>query len=567
MDRRTLPALAVGMALVMLWYIVFVPWIWPPPPPGTTPPPAQDQPTPPAPENGRPEVAPVPPDPTLPNEPAAVHRATFGNLQLTFDNRGAKITEMKLADHGIDLVPADEGAFVLRHAGTGDNLEGRGWKMTAAEGRVEFEIATASDLTVRKVFEPGPTPDQVRVTILVENPTAAPLPFAAAVDAFAGIEHDGNYRYESYLEALAQEGTELRRLRYDEDEKRLKAPQAAAVEWFGLKNRYFIVAAWPVAESDHAHWLDLVLEPREINSRNENGRPAEKRQNVAAGVRMTNLTIEPGQTTEIRFDAYAGPLKDGRLPEKLGDPDTLINWTLFDWVGRLLVWLIGSFKNLTGNWGIGIILATIAIRICISPLTIKSQSSMMKMGEMMKKLKPQLDAIRERHSDDPQKLQEETMALYRKEGINPLTQMGGCLPMFIQMPIFIGMYSVLDLAVDLRQQPFFGWIGDLSQPDRLVPFDSPVAFSLFCIPFYMDAINLLPVLMGITWTVQSYLTPMTATDPQQVQMQKMMRFMPIMFVFFCYNLASGLSLYFFVNSLLSIIETKFVRKHFIKPQS
>jgi YidC/Oxa1 family membrane protein insertase len=133
----------------------------------------------------------------------------------------------------------------------------------------------------------------------------------------------------------------------------------------------------------------------------------------------------------------------------------------------------------------------------------------------------------------------------------------------VQLPVFISMYAVLDVAVELRQQPFIGWIADLSQPDRLVSFDSPIPLLLFSI----DAINLLPVVMAATWAVQMYMTPAPATDPQQVQTQKMMRWMmPTLFFFFCYDLASGLSLYFFVNSLLGILESKLVRTFILKPE-
>lgn len=552
-----LPAMAVGILLVMLWYVFAVPAIWGPQGPAAPTPPGPDGTTPPTPppDNGTPTPPPtVPPDPTLPSEPPQAHEATFGNLRLTFSNVGARIVGMTLVDARIDLVPPDQGAFVLRHVGTGDNLEGRGWKMTASATAVEFETVAANGLTVRKSFAPGPTPDQIRVTIDVRNGSAAPVPFAGAVDVFAGIEHDGPYRYDEFIEALLREGRALRRYKYDEDVKRIDTPQAAAVEWFGVKNRYFLVAAWPAEEADRGRCLDVDLLPHEIDSRNPAPQPAEKRENIAAGVRLMATSIEPGQTVTVRFDAYAGPLKAGRLPDKLGDPDEVINWNGFDFIGHVLIWLIGLFKNV--NWGLGIIVTTLIVRIFIAPLSMKSQSSMMKMGEMMKKLKPQIDALKERYGDDPQKFQEEQLALMRKEGFNPMSQMGGCLPMFVQLPVFIGMYSVLNLAVDLRHAEFL-WISDLSQPDRTIPF--PL--------FGLEHINVLPIVMGITWTLQSFLTPMTSTDPQQVQMQKMMRFMPVVFVFFCYGLASGLSLYFFINSLLSIFETKFVRKYFIKPQS
>src|SRR3972149_6417924 len=152
-----LPAMAVGILAVMLWYMVGIPAIYGPQQPPPPPAPTETEPTPPPPENGStptPTPTPIPPDPTLPSEPAETRTATFGNLELTFDNAGARITGMRLIDAGLDLVPPDQGAFALRHVATGDNLEGRGWKTAVSDAAVEFEIATANGLTVRKTFAP-----------------------------------------------------------------------------------------------------------------------------------------------------------------------------------------------------------------------------------------------------------------------------------------------------------------------------------------------------------------------------------------------------------------------------
>jgi YidC/Oxa1 family membrane protein insertase len=133
--------------------------------------------------------------------------------------------------------------------------------------------------------------------------------------------------------------------------------------------------------------------------------------------------------------------------------------------------------------------------------------------------------------------------------------------MFVQLPIFIGMYSVLDISVDLRHSPFL-WISDLSQPDRLVPFGRTISL-LF---FRLDAINLLPIVMTITWTLQSMMAP-KSQDPQMQMQQRMMMFMPILFGFLCYDLASGLSWYFLVNSLLGMAEQKLIKKVFLKERT
>ena len=147
------------------------------------------------------------------------------------------------------------------------------------------------------------------------------------------------------------------------------------------------------------------------------------------------------------------------------------------------------------------------------------------------------------------------MKLFKEHGVNPLS---GCFPILLQLPIFIGLYSVLDISLEFRQAPFIGWITDLSQPDRLIAFKQPLNLFITSISDF----NLLPIVMTITWFLQSYYAP-RPQDPKMAAQQKMMMFMPVVFGLLCYSLASGLSLYLFINSLLAMIEQKIIKKYFL----
>jgi YidC/Oxa1 family membrane protein insertase len=226
-------------------------------------------------------------------------------------------------------------------------------------------------------------------------------------------------------------------------------------------------------------------------------------------------------------------------------------------VAPVILGLLKFFSGLFGNWGVGIILTTILIRLCIFPLSKKSQSSMFKMQQ----LAPKIQAIKDRYPDDQQKQQQEQWRMFRENKVNP---MSGCLPLVLQLPIFIGMFSVFDLSIELREAPFFLWVKDLAQPDRLVRW-APQEISLLLFSFTLESLNLLPILMTIMWFLQAYFAP-RSPDPQMRTQQKMMMAMPVVFGLMCYNYASGLSLYFLVNSLLAMGEQKLIKKFFLKPE-
>jgi YidC/Oxa1 family membrane protein insertase len=219
----------------------------------------------------------------------------------------------------------------------------------------------------------------------------------------------------------------------------------------------------------------------------------------------------------------------------------MMQYGWFGFVSRPLNWLLNTLHigldklSTEQSWGLAIIFLTIIVRIFIWPLHAKSTHTMKRMS----KLQPKMAELKEKYADDPNKLNTEMMGLYRKYGINPL---GGCLPMFIQIPIFFGFFRMLDYAVELRNQPFL-WVDDLSQPDTLTHW--------LGIP-----INILPVVMAGTSVIQMAMMPKTGDKMQQ----RIMMMMPLMFFFFCYNYASALALYWTTQNIFSIGQTWLMNK-------
>jgi YidC/Oxa1 family membrane protein insertase len=245
------------------------------------------------------------------------------------------------------------------------------------------------------------------------------------------------------------------------------------------------------------------------------------------------LNLPPGQRAERVFRVYVGPKVAERLEAVGGGLVRSIDlgWS---WLAPLTLafsWLLRALHSLIPNYGVGIILLTILVRAVTTPLTMKQMRSM----ERMRALQPKLQELRERFPDDRQKQSEEMMKLYRREGVNPL---GGCLPMLLQLPVFIGLFYALRSSIDLRQAPFVGWIDDLSAPD-----------TLFVIPGLRIPFRVLPIVMGATMVLQQKITPMQV-DPAQARM--MMIVMPVMMTVLFYQFPSGLVLYWMVSNVLAI---------------
>lgn len=264
---------------------------------------------------------------------------------------------------------------------------------------------------------------------------------------------------------------------------------------------------------------------------------------VRAGLRFPDVALNPGDRREFVYQVFIGPKHNPMLRKmgagwgelmQYGGP--VYDWLLVPIMARVLNWALNSIHGLiegfanSWSWGLSIIILTILLRIAIWPLHAKSTRTMKRMA----KLQPEMQRLKEKYSDDPQRMNAELMGLYKKFGINPL---GGCLPMFAQLPIFFGFFIMLQYAVELRGESFL-WVADLSQPDT--------QWHLMGIP-----INILPIVMAATSFLQIKMMPATG-DPMQ---RKIILFMPFMFFFFCYNFASALALYWTVQNIFSIGQT------------
>ena len=251
-------------------------------------------------------------------------------------------------------------------------------------------------------------------------------------------------------------------------------------------------------------------------------------------------------TTTIHSRVYMGP----KLLEALETANPALRKAIdFGWAGILaLVFLrtLKLFHYVAPNYGVDIILLTVSIRILFLPISIKSQRSMMK----MQRLQPQMERLREKYKDNNEQLQKEMVDLYKRNHVNPL---GGCAPMALQLPIFIGLYEALLNSVELRHAPFAGWINDLSTPDCLHIPGMPQLPMVHC-----HGLPVLVLLMGASSFLQQYMTP-TSPDPNQ---QKMMMLTPLIFTIMLINFPAGLSLYYFSTNVLGVIQQYFLNKEF-----
>jgi len=246
-------------------------------------------------------------------------------------------------------------------------------------------------------------------------------------------------------------------------------------------------------------------------------------------------TLPAGGGRELSFDFYIGPKEFKRLQSLGNEQDRVMQFGFLSFFSKLLLSLMYAIHAVIPSWGWSIVIMTIIIKTLFWPLTAnasRSQKRMQKIQEPMKEL-------REKYKDNPQKMQQETMKLFKEHRINPVA---GCLPILIQMPIFLGLFYMLRTASELRHEPFL-WVRDLSQPDTIAEIGG---FPL----------NLLPLIMGATMYFQMRMMPVSPTaDPMQ---QKIFKFLPFVFLVFLYNFSSGLVVYWTVQNLLTILQQKII---------
>ena len=276
--------------------------------------------------------------------------------------------------------------------------------------------------------------------------------------------------------------------------------------WLAMQEHYFLTA-----------WLPKAQTKRENFAKHHGG------YKYSAGVIVPVGTIQPGGIGSVEVPLYVGPQEQSKLAALSPGLDLVVDYGWLTIIGAPLFWLLSFFHSWTGNWGFSIILLTMLVKLIFFPLSAAGYRSMAK----LKAVAPRLKLLREQHKGkDKQKMNQAMMEFYKVEKINP---MGGCLPILVQIPIFISLYWVLLASVELRYAPFVLWIQDLSSPD----------------PFYV-----LPLIMGVSMYIQTKLNP-AATDPIQ---QKVMQIMPLVFCVFFFFFPAGLVLYSVINNSLSILQ-------------
>jgi YidC/Oxa1 family membrane protein insertase len=281
-------------------------------------------------------------------------------------------------------------------------------------------------------------------------------------------------------------------------------PKTAEDGWIAMLQHYFLGA-----------WLPKGTTPREFYTRRVDNL-------FAAGVIVPGPAVQPGASASVAVPLYAGPQKQDQLAKLAPGLDLSIDYGWLTILAVPLFWALSWLEQWVGNWGIAIIIVTVIIKLIFYPLSQASYRSMAK----MRVLAPKLQRLKEQYGDDRQRMQQAMMELYKTEKINPL---GGCLPIVVQIPVFIALYWVLLASVELRHAPFMLWIQDLSRPD----------------PWFV-----LPILMGATMIIQTRLNP-EPPDPVQA---KVMKIMPIAFSVFFFFFPAGLVLYWLVNNVLSIVQ-------------
>ncbi|MFB0982206.1 MAG: membrane protein insertase YidC [Alteromonadaceae bacterium] len=376
---------------------------------------------------------------------------------------------------------------------------------------VDLQYTAENGLNVIKRFTFTKSGYSVSVEYIINNTAAS----AASVQMYAQliqstVVESGSSLMPTYRGA-AYSTTEDRYEKYDFDDiKETKLNVTTAGGWVAMLEHYFVSAWVPNQTVDNQIYSSYSTNSEAI-----------------IGYKTPSLTIQPNSQATTSAIFYVGPKDQYVLDEIAPFLGLTIDYGFLSMISKPLFWLLLQIQSLVTNWGFAIIVITLVVKGAMYPLTKAQYTSMAKMRE----LAPKMAQLKERFGDDRQKMSQATMEMYKKEKVNPA---GGCLPMIIQMPIFLALYWVFLESVELRHAPFFFWIEDLST---------------------MDPYFILPVFMGVSMFVMQKMQPMTIQDPMQ---QKIMQYMPVAFSVFMAWFPSGLVLYWFVSNMISIAQMKII---------
>ncbi len=536
-QRRVLLAIVISLLIVALYQELVVRRLYPTP--EATPPAEEASPAAPGAEPAaaeKPATADAAAAPAVPPELAANARDVVVDTDFyraTFTTLGARLKGLELKRYLTTVAP-DSPPLQLVQFPTADRLPlgvtllGDGKPpindaavlYTADQSAVELTADGSATLTFKGQLPDGTTVSK-RATLHGHNylwnldieVAAAPAGYTQmSVGWYEGMNPAGpNAGEVVFDQAIVLQKNKLQSHPFAKFDGATPIEAKGDIDWMGFSGRYFVAAIVPQAEetNDLRVWMRRDQE------------------------HVESVLIYPPTSFQAHADLYAGPKDIDRLEAVGHGLRKAVDLGWFTFIALPMLQALRFLHHFTGNFGLAIIILTVLIKMLFFPLTKKSFESM----RAMQKLQPEMQKIRERLKDKPDEMNREVMELYKRHKVNPL---GGCLPMVLQIPVFVGLYNALLNAVELRHAPFIGWITDLSAPDRLGSIQLPF------VPH--PGIPVLTIVMGLSMLVQQWMTP-SAADPAQ---QRAMMIMPIVFTFMFINFPAGLTLYWLVNNLLTI---------------
>lgn len=468
-------------------------------------------------------------------------------LDVIIDTRGGDIRQIDLPTYPVSLEQKDE-AFRLMFSNNRTYIAQSGLRHVKVNGQAVSGVSP----THHEIYQAeqteyllGDERDELEVKLFWsgENGISVEKIFTFYQDAFYfDVKHrvvnKGNTSW------VGQQYQQLRHSPISENRSWLRLPTYTGTAYFDgayHKHKFSDVEDEPINMQVDGGWIAVlqhyfvsawIPEGEEQNRFYSKTVKAAGEEQILIGMLSKPQTVTPQSSVEFKRRLYAGPKIQSEMKEISEGLDLSVDYGIFSIISKPLFWLLQWFYNLIGNWGLAIILVTVVVKLIFYKLSETSYKSMAR----MRKLQPRIKALQERHTDDKQKLGQATWELYRKEKVNPAK---GCLPILIQMPVFLALYWVLIESVELRQAPFMFWIQDLS---------------------IRDPIFVLPFLMGISMFVQFKLNP-APPDPMQA---KIFAMMPIMMTIFMAFFPAGLVLYWLVNNILSIMQQYVITKRIEK---
>ena len=457
----------------------------------------------------------------------------------------------------------------------GKETNGDGSESAGFRAQVSADSLPIINITKTYTARPGDYMADCRIT--VENISDDEFRYSFGLNGPSGIDRedlraDTRKAIGGFINAKGEIATDIKTAsairKAKTEDKVLLRKQDYNFLWAGISNKYFASVIVPSA-SEGADFCDWLAEKKAVYY-DLDGQKDTKDETIGVDFDVIAYTLEPGEKKQYDFKMFFGP-KDRRLFDKderyrkLGFINVIDFMPCFCCPAMIIrplafgvLWLMEWLYSFIPNYGVVIIILVFVVRICLHPLTKKSQVSMSKMS----KLAPKVEQIKKKYANNKEELNKQIMALYREQGASPFT---GMLPMFVQMPVWIALYSAIYASISLRGAAFLPfWITDLSAPDAL--FDFPdVTIPLILTEWTISSFNLLPILMGVAFYLQQKLMPKqasAATNPQLEQQQKMMMvMMPVMFPLLLYNSPSGLNLYIMSSVFAGVIEQYFIKKH------